>query len=430
MNATKLITVAVSAAALVALALGWPESLSDSPLAGSQSTWVPWLSTLVAGLLVLRILLWAGYRPVAPIDDDTELPTLTVVIPAFNEGPGVRRSIESVLASDYPADKLRVIVVNDGSSDDTGVHIDAAAAASSGRALAIHLPTNAGKRHAVFRGLDQATSALVATVDSDSTVPPESLRALVAPIVRQPGTSAVAGKVLVANRRASLISRMLGVRYILGFDFIRAYQSQLRTVWCCPGALQCYRRETIAPHLRRWRDQRFLGAACTNGDDHAMTNLVLSLGHDSRYQSSAEVHTLVPTRYKKLCRMYTRWGRSATREGLRALRFTPRRTAALGPVLGPLMALDALMQPLTVFARGVGFFLGLWLVATAPLTFVLLALGTTIVAWIYALLYLRSDWSSEMLYGVLYAWFALFALPWVQPWATLTVRSNRWMTRG
>lgn len=430
MNATKLITVAVSAAALVALALGWPESLSDSPLAGSQSTWVPWLSTLVAGLLVLRILLWAGYRPVAPIDDDTELPTLTVVIPAFNEGPGVRRSIESVLASDYPADKLRVIVVNDGSSDDTGVHIDAAAAASSGRALAIHLPTNAGKRHAVFRGLDQATSALVATVDSDSTVPPESLRALVAPIVRQPGTSAVAGKVLVANRRASLISRMLGVRYILGFDFIRAYQSQLRTVWCCPGALQCYRRETIAPHLRRWRDQRFLGAACTNGDDHAMTNLVLSLGHDSRYQSSAEVHTLVPTRYKKLCRMYTRWGRSATREGLRALRFTPRRTAELGPVLGPLMALDALMQPLTVFARGVGFFLGLWLVATAPLTFVSLALGTTIVAWIYALLYLRSDWSSEMLYGVLYAWFALFALPWVQPWATLTVRSNRWMTRG
>jgi hypothetical protein len=42
---------------------------------------------------------------------------------------------------------------------------------------------------------------------------------------------------------------------------------------------------------------------------------------------------------------------------------------------------------------------------------------------------LRSERSPEVVFGLLYAYFALFALPWVQPYATLTVRHNGWMTR-
>lgn len=428
-------TVAKLATAVVAALALWALFATDlgADLAATtvRGAFLPFASALIVFALVSRVVLWLAYRPVhlTPAER-AALPSLTVVIPAYNEGPGVRRTVESVLASAYPADRLTVIAVNDGSKDDTGAYLDAAARACPDRVTALHLPDNRGKRHALYEGFSRATSELVATLDSDSVVPPDSLAQLVAPLFRHRRVAGVAGKVLVHNRAKNLLTRMLGVRYILGFDFVRAYQSALRTVWCCPGALQAYRRAVIAPHLVRWRDQRFLGARCTNGDDHAMSNLVLSLGHDTVYQSNAPVLTLVPECYVKLCKMFIRWGRSATREGLRALAFTPRRAIALGPLRGPLVAFDALMQPLGIFTRLASFVGALVLLALAPSWWLKAALATTVVAILYGLVFLRSERSTEALFGVLYAWFALFALSWVQPFATLTVRKNGWMTRG
>ena len=58
---------------------------------------------------------------------------------------------------------------------------------------------------------------------------------------RDPSIGAVAGKVAVHNRGEALIPRMLHVRFILSFDFLRSAQSVFRTVFCCPGALAAYR---------------------------------------------------------------------------------------------------------------------------------------------------------------------------------------------
>lgn len=377
--------------------------------------------------LLTRVVLWWRYEP-TPARHNDELPSVTVLIPAFNEGPGVRRAIESVLASQYPAHRLTLTVIDDGSTDDTWAHIRDGVAAEP-RARGIRRPANAGKRHALYRGLSEATSEVVVTLDSDSRIEPDALLHLVAPFMN-PEVGAVAGRILVDNREANLLTRMLAARFILGFDLVRAYQSELETVWCCPGALQAYRLETIEPHLKRWRDQRFLGAACTNGDDHALTNLVLSLGKSVRYQSSAMAHTRVPETYLPLVRMLTRWGRSATREGLCALAFTPRRARALGPVRGPLMALDALCHPLVIALKL--FALPATVVALALYPHVLLSgVAFTLGAGaLYALIYLRSDPSPRALYALAWAAYATLALPWVQPWATLTVRSNRWLTRA
>ncbi|TNF31887.1 MAG: glycosyltransferase [Deltaproteobacteria bacterium] len=428
----KLAKILIAVATLAALALlFWGDVGADLRGVGVRSVLLPFLSSMVLFALGMRTVLWWVYRPMAPAADELAgLPSLTVVVPAYNEGPGVRKTIESILASAYPPELLTVIAVNDGSKDDTGVHIDAAAAACPERVTALHMPKNGGKRRAVHAGWSRARSEIVATVDSDSVVPPDSLANLVTPMVRDPRIGGVAGQVLVANREQNLLTRMLGVRYILGFDYIRAYQSMLRTVWCCPGALQAYRRAVIAPHLDGWRDQRFLGAQCTNGDDHAMTNLVLSLGYHTVYQANAPVFTLVPSHYVRLTKMFLRWGRSATREGLRAMRFAPRRTLLLGPVRGPLMLFDAVLQPLTIFAKLVGFGFAFYVLFAHPIWFARAALATTLIAVLYGLVFLRSERSTEVLFGILYAWFAMFGLIWVQPLATLTVRKNGWMTRG
>lgn len=387
-------------------------------------------TSFIALLVGVRLALWMAYAPLQTQIPDSDLPTLTLVIPAFNEGEAVQTAIESALDSDYPADRLQVIVVDDGSTDDTWRHVQEAVAGHDGRARALKLPKNMGKRHALFEGLSLAQTDLVATLDSDSRLERGSLRALVLPMVCRPNVGAVAGKVMVENRSTNFITRMLGVRYILGFDLIRAYQSQLGTVWCCPGALQAYRRAVIAPLLSAWRDQRFLGAQCTNGDDHAMTNNVLALGWDTVYQSNARVHTLVPETYLGLTRMYTRWGRSATREGLRALLFAPKRAWLLGGVKGAWVLLDALLQPLGILARFLVLALLLSWLNRDPTAVLGLLGGAGLGALIYAAIYLRSERSKEVVFGVCYAFFALMALCWVQPYATLTVRGNRWLTRS
>ena len=417
--------------ALILTVARW-EIVSRSTRAGEDARSL-WLVFAAIGLVILavRTALWARYRPVVlSARERVRLPSLTVVIPAFNEGGNVARTIESVMASDYPTHLLSVIAVDDGSTDDTGAFIDRVARRFPERVTAIHLPANQGKRHALYAGFRRATTELIATVDSDSVVPPASLANLVAPMLRDPRIGGVAGKVTVDNRRANLLTRMLGVRYILGFDYVRAYQSELRTVWCCPGALQAYRRGLVQPHLGGWLNQTFLGSACTNGDDHAMTNLVLSLGADTVYQSTAEVRTLVPVTYARLCKMYIRWGRSATREGLLALRFAVRRGHDKGGLVGPLVVADALLQPIAIAARvAFAFALPLVLVAQPQLMLNGLSAGA-VSAVFYSAVFLRSERSFAVVYGALYTAFALLTLFWVQPFATITVRRNGWMTRG
>src|SRR5512147_3171749 len=65
-------------------------------------------------LLILRTVLWLRYTPAAPADDE-HAPMLSVIIPAYNEGPMVEKSIESAAAADYPRDRLEIIVIDDGS---------------------------------------------------------------------------------------------------------------------------------------------------------------------------------------------------------------------------------------------------------------------------------------------------------------------------
>ena len=83
-------------------------------------------ATMGTALLCFRTLLWFRYRPIDPANRD-DAPLLTVVIPAYNEGPMVEKSIDSVAASNYPSDRLEIIVVDDGSTDDTWNYIQAAA---------------------------------------------------------------------------------------------------------------------------------------------------------------------------------------------------------------------------------------------------------------------------------------------------------------
>ena len=388
-----------------------------------------WLRPMVIwigmGLLLMfvRTLFWLRYRPFAPVAAD-DAPFLTVVIPAYNEGAMVQVAIASVAAADYPRERLQIIAVDDGSTDDTWVHIRRVAARFPGLVDTLRLEKNQGKRAALAEGFGRARGDVVVTVDSDSEIERGTLAAIAGPF-RDPRVGAVAGKVVVHNRRAGLIPRMLHVRFVLSFDFLRSAQSFFRTVYCCPGALAAYRMAVVRKVQPEWEQQSFLGARCTYGEDRALTNLILGAGYDTVYQRSAVVRTIVPETYPQLCRMYLRWDRSYIREEFRFARVVWKRP--------PLWRALAMYESVVTNLRFPVAYLSIALmIAHAlhdPMAIVRMLVAIMVVSFVYVLYYLRSERSWDFVFGILYAYFSFFALTWIFPYAALTLRARGWLTR-
>ncbi len=410
------------------LSLGW---LAWSTNIGDTSTLLTIATHPIGAIAIIQAiytgllsLLWMRYRTFkAP--EGAEWPKVTVVIPAFNEGPMVGRSIRSVAACNYPKDKLEVIVVDDGSRDDTFFHMQHLRREFPGLVRLVRFIGNRGKRSALVAGFRAATGDVIITIDSDSEISPDTVNEMVAPFLADPKIGGVAGRVAVLNRD-TVMSRMLEVQFALAFDYGRAAQSVYRAVACCPGALSAFRKGVILPFMDEWENQKFLGRPVNHGEDQALTNIVLRQGYDTVYQRTALVHTLVPTNYKQLSRMFLRWDRSYIVEGFSFARFMFSRYRTSNRVL-PIVTFFvsnlrfvlvavALMELPRIFDTNVGA-LGRGLVA--------LALG----AVFSAAYYLRFERSFRWLYGVLYAAFALVMLQWILPWAFITVRDERWGTR-
>ncbi|HOU53482.1 MAG TPA: glycosyltransferase [Myxococcota bacterium] len=382
------------------------------------------MGLVVAVSTVWRIVLWALYRPGDPVDPEA-LPPVTVAVPAYQEGPRAGECLRSILASHYPRDRLRVVAVDDGSRDDTRQHLEAVAREDD-RVEVVGCSENRGKRAALLEAFERVRSPIVVTVDSDTIVEPEAIRRLVGPLVRDARVGAVAGRIEAWNRRQNALTRMLGVRYRYGFDFIRAYQSMIGGVLVCPGALSAWRMEAIGPGLGAWRHQRFLGRECRNGDDHAQTNAVLSRGYRTVYQGDAVALTHVPATYGGLSRMYLRWARSNLRESLRYLAFAPRLARDPRRLASVIDAVTLFVQiPLRLYLLPLSWAVTL----THPAVLVPAVLSAMVASLLPALVSFRSERGLEGAWAVLYGVFSLLTLQWIYPAAAVTVRSNRWLTR-
>src|SRR5512146_39767 len=336
-------------------------------------------------LLVIRTLLWVRYRPVAAADYE-EAPRMSIIIPAYNEGAMVRKAMDACARAEYPRERLEIIVIDDGSTDDTWTHVNAAQLERPDLVQTVKLPVNSGKRAALAAGFARATGDIIVTVDSDSLVDRRALLAIAGPF-RNDRVGVVAGKVCVLNRFQSVLPRMLHVRYVLSFDFLRSVQSSYGTVYCCPGALSAYRASVIKPLVPSWLRQRFLGAACTIGEDRALTNDVLASGYRAVYQRTAVVQTLAPETYRQLCNMFLRWDRSYIREELRLWKI-------MWKLPFPALVLTLLETTITNLRYPVAYSsltLMVYLSVQDPWTIVRFLISMAIVSIFYTLYFLHSE---------------------------------------
>ncbi|KAF0325733.1 major facilitator superfamily transporter [Colletotrichum asianum] len=286
---------------------------------GFYESFFQFSSCIIVFNFLLIITRWTEYEPIPGIKDNSRLPTLNVIIPAYNESEFVRNSISSVVSSDYPKEKIHIIVVDDGSSDDTWSHIQHAAQEALRlepllRCTTIQHEINRGKRQAMATAFTAATNEVIVTLDSDTILEKQALRNLVSPLVLDSDIGGVAGHLSVFNVHSegwkSFIPRTLDCLFEQNGNIPRAAQSKYGFVTILPGAISAVRREASQPHAQDLVDAKFLGKPLRHGEDVQLTMNLLSDGWRLRYQSNAVVYTVAPETLRKAFLMYVRWERS------------------------------------------------------------------------------------------------------------------------
>lgn len=226
-------------------------------------------------------------------------PSVSVLIPAWNEEDGIVKTIKSVLNTKYQ--KLQVIVINDGSTDSTDdtvarflcEHDNDMYPGVSFKYLSLD---HVGKAKAMNRGLVHVTGEIVITIDADSVMDQDAIANLVKKI-NKPEIGAVAGNVIIGNRRKP-IGWMQQIEYLYGFFFKRA-DSLFDSVYIVGGTAAAYRKKVL--------DE-------VGGFDHEvitedieMSTRILRKGYKTRYAADAVIYTEGPSSLKGLCHQRLRW---------------------------------------------------------------------------------------------------------------------------
>ncbi|KND49765.1 MAG: biofilm PGA synthesis N-glycosyltransferase PgaC [Parcubacteria bacterium C7867-008] len=221
-------------------------------------------------------------------------PKVAIIVPCWNEQDTIGGTVKSLLALDYPKDKLEIILVNDGSVDNTKEVMDSYI--GNPQITVIH-KENGGKHTAINAGIERATDAIfVGCLDADSFVAPDALREIVS-CFDDPKVSAATPAMSVHNPR-SMLERMQNAEYIFGI-MVRHVLSAVNGIYVTPGPFSFYRMSVIR-EVGGFRHAH-------QAEDMEMALRMQRAGYLIENAPRARVYTKVPRTIKTLVKQRTRW---------------------------------------------------------------------------------------------------------------------------
>jgi len=160
-------------------------------------------------------------------------PTVTIVVPLFNEGRSIYDTIASFQKLDYPRHKLSVTIVDDCSTDDS-YEWASKGARDFDNVRVIRNPFNMGKRRGINHAVREATSEIIVSVDSDVIVYPTAIRELVTKFTA-PDIAAVGGRVHVSNPNVNWLTKLQTIKYFYGQALLKNLERSCEQVMCPSG---------------------------------------------------------------------------------------------------------------------------------------------------------------------------------------------------
>ncbi|MBU6370969.1 MAG: glycosyltransferase [Patescibacteria group bacterium] len=232
----------------------------------------------------------------------TEYPSVTITVPVWNEEKTVFRTVESLLALDYPKDKLSIFIIDDGSTDDTWNIIQAY---KDNPQVKLFHKENGGKHTAVNYAIEHATSDLFGCLDADSFVEPNALRLMADHFRADPDVMAVTPSLKIWNPN-SIVRHLQSSEYHLGV-FRKETQSRIGAIFITPGPFSIYRMSVFA------QIGRFKSAHNTEDMEIAMRMQKNRLKIENARE--AIVYTVGPATVRTLHKQRVRWLYGLIRNG-------------------------------------------------------------------------------------------------------------------
>lgn len=221
------------------------------------------------------------------------LPTVSIIVPAYNEELNAERTLNYLLQSDYP--NFEIIFVDDGSKDDTYNKIKNAF--ENNTRVKVLTKMNGGKASALNFGIQQAGGEIMVCIDADTMLRPDAVSKLI-PFFVDPKVGAVAGNVRVGNTR-NMLTYWQSIEYTTSQNFDRRAYDYVNAILVVPGAIGAFRKTALTKIEGFTTD--------TLAEDCDLTLRLLRADYTIRTSNDALALTEAPEELNMFIKQRTRW---------------------------------------------------------------------------------------------------------------------------
>jgi cellulose synthase/poly-beta-1,6-N-acetylglucosamine synthase-like glycosyltransferase len=225
--------------------------------------------------------------------NQTDKPTVTIIVPVFNEEKTVAKTINSLLQLNYPKDKLTIMVVDDGSKDNTWNFVQQF---KDNPQVSLHTKQNGGKYTALNYAIENSTSTYIGCLDADSFVDGEALNHII-PYFNNENIVAVTPSLKIQNPN-SILGMVQNAEYNMGI-FTRKILGLLDAQYVTPGPFSIFKRD-IFKTVGMYKHAH-------NTEDLEMALRIQTHHYKITNAHRAVVYTVGPQTLYKLYKQRVRW---------------------------------------------------------------------------------------------------------------------------
>ena len=239
------------------------------------------------------------------IIDETKFtyPSCTILIPAHNEEKVIAATVESMLRLNYPKNKLRILVINDGSTDSTK-RIVGRYMKKDRRVVLFNVPKGEGgkgKSRALNLGIKKVKSEVIAIYDADNTPDENALKYLVAQLVLNKQLGGVIGKFRTVNKNVNLLTRFINIETLSFQSMLQAGRWQMHSIATLPGT-NFVMWTSLIKQLNGWDEEALT-------EDSELSIRIYEAGYKIKFIPYAITYEQEPQEWRVWIKQRMRWVR-------------------------------------------------------------------------------------------------------------------------